>query len=153
VAAVLIDTNVLVYAHDSADPAKQERAIETLDGLQATSRGVLSVQVLAEFYVVATRGSRPLLLAGDAARQAARLAAAFPVLDLTPLVVLEAMRGVRERSLSYWDAQLWATARLNQIPVIFSEDFDVCALAGATIEGVHFVSPFVEDFCLDDWLA
>jgi len=50
--------------------------------------------------------------------------------------------------MSYWDAQIWASARLNQIPLILSEDFD----AGAIIEGVRFVNPFAGDFELDDWL-
>jgi len=68
-------------------------------------------------------------------------------LDLTPLIVLEAMRGVREHKLAYWDSQLWATARLNQIPIILSENFSV----GATLEGVHFVNPFAPDFVLEGW--
>jgi predicted nucleic acid-binding protein len=50
--------------------------------------------------------------------------------------VLEVIRGVKEYQLSFWDAQIWATAKLNQISVIYSEDFNV----GAIIEGVRFVN-------------
>jgi predicted nucleic acid-binding protein len=64
------------------------------------------------------------------------------VLDLTGMVALEAIRGVRDYQFNFWDAQVWATARLNQIPVVFSEDFN----AGTLIEGVRFVNPFAENF-------
>jgi len=67
--------------------------------------------------------------------------------DITPLVVIEAVRGVRVHKLSYWDAQFWATARLNQTPVIFTENFNV----GGALEGVRFVNPFGADFVLTDW--
>ncbi len=46
-----------------------------------------------------------------------------------------------------FDAQLWATALLNQVPVIFSEDF----ASGASLEGVRLVNPFSSGFDLADW--
>lgn len=49
-AAILIDTNVLVYAHDRANPIKQERAIRVLEHLYFTGNGRLSAQCLAEFF-------------------------------------------------------------------------------------------------------
>src|SRR5262245_14999853 len=120
---VLVDTNVLVYAHDPGEPAKQSRAIGVLEGLHAAGRGRLSVQSLAEFFVATTRGPVPRLKPAAAARQVERLLASWEVLDITPAIVVEAVRGATERKLSYFDAQLWATARLNQLPAIFSEDF------------------------------
>ena len=66
----------------------------------------------------------------------------------TPLIIFEAGRGVRDYQLSYYDAQIWATARLNQIPTIFSEDFN----NGATLEGVQFINPFAPDFVMEIWL-
>lgn len=139
--ATLIDTNVLVYAHDPAEPDKAARAIETLDHLQAVQEGRLSAQCLAEFFVVSTRGERPLLSLREAAKQVDLLAHAFQTLDITPMIVVEAGRGVREHKFSYWDAQIWATARLNQIPVILSEDFQ----HGSSFEGVRFLNPFAAD--------
>jgi len=65
------------------------------------------------------------------------------------LIILEAARGVETYQLSFWDAQIWASARLNQIPIIFSEDFNV----GASIEGVRFVNPFAPGFQITDWIA
>jgi len=63
------------------------------------------------------------------------------VKEITPFVVLEAARGVRDYQFSYWDAQVWAVAKLNQIPVIYSEDFNV----GAEIEGIRFLNPLADD--------
>ena len=146
--AILVDTNVLVYAHDRGEYAKQERAIETLRGLQLTESGLLSAQCLGEFFRAVTRGLRPILTVEQAALQVDRLARAWPVLDVTWQIVLEAVRGVQDHQLAYWDAQMWATAHLNQIPVVFSEDF----AAGATLGGVRFVNPFAEEFRLEQWV-
>ncbi|MFZ5592473.1 MAG: PIN domain-containing protein, partial [Bacillota bacterium] len=54
-AKVLVDTNILVYAYDSANPVKQKRALEVLDQLASSHAGALSAQVLAEFVVAVTR--------------------------------------------------------------------------------------------------
>ncbi|HKZ84630.1 MAG TPA: PIN domain-containing protein [Anaerolineae bacterium] len=145
--AVLIDTNVLVYAHDRGEPKKQAQAIKVLNYLQVTGQGRLSVQCLSEFFSIITRGKQPKLARDAAAQQVERLAHSFPVYDLTPLIVIEATRGARDHSLAYYDAQIWAAARLNQIPVVFSEDFS----AGSTLEGVQFVNPFAADFVLETW--
>ena len=146
-AAILIDTNVLVYAHDRSERAKQAQAIRVLEHLQLRGTGRLSAQVLAEFFRATTRGATAMLAPAEAGDQVDRFARAWPVLPITAPIVLEATRGVREHHLAYWDAQVWATARLNQIPVVLSEDFS----AGATLEGVRFVNPFATDFSLENW--
>jgi predicted nucleic acid-binding protein len=138
-AATLIDTNLLVYAHDPSEPDKAAMAIESLDRLQATQEGHLSAQCLAEFFIVVTRGESPLLSVPEAAQQVALLARAFTTHDITAMIVLEASRGVREYGFAYWDAQIWATARLNQLPLILSEDFQ----HGSIFEGVEFLNPFI----------
>ena len=109
-AGILVDTNVLVYAHDPADPGKQVRAIAVLAGLADHRAGILAAQSLAEFYWATTRTRRSLLTPAEAEAQIDRLAASWPVLDLTPAIVCEAVRGVRRHRLAYWDAQIWAAA-------------------------------------------
>ena len=146
-APVLIDTNVLIYVFDHGEQARQDQAIRVLQGLQTTGNGRLSAQSLAEFCAVTTRKLKPLLTRAEAVPQVERLIRAFPVIDLTPLVVIEAARGARDHSLAYYDAQIWAAARLNQIPVVFSEDFN----SGSTLEGVQYVNPFATDFVLEAW--
>lgn len=146
-ADILIDTNVLVYAHDRGEFVKQQQAIQILESLQLAGTGRLTTQVLGEFFRVVTKSTRPLLTIEQARQQVGYIARTWPVFDVTPLIVLEAARGVQEHQLSYYDAQVWAAARLNQIPVIFSEDF----ASGTTLEGVRFVDPFAADFVTSHW--
>lgn len=146
-APVLIDTNVMIYVFDHGDQARQDQAIRVLQHMQTTGNGRLSAQSLAEFCAVTTRKLKPLLTRAEAVTQVERFARAFPVIDLTPLIVIEAARGARDHSLAYYDAQIWAAARLNQIPVVFSEDFN----PGSTLEGVKFVNPFAADFVVEAW--
>jgi predicted nucleic acid-binding protein len=145
---ILVDTNVLVYFYDQASPEKQERADLVLNMLREAGVGRLSTQTLAEFINAVMRKLDPPLTAVQAYEQASSFAASWPVLDLTPQIVLEAARGVRDHRLTYYDAQIWAAARLNQIPVIFTEDFQ----DGQSLEGVRFVDPFAGKFNLDAWV-
>ncbi|MBV8546261.1 MAG: PIN domain-containing protein [Acidobacteria bacterium] len=144
---VLIDTNILIYAHQPSETLKYERALRTVESLGANGVGCISAQILAEFLSATMRGRHPILPVHDALHQATVLANVFRVLDLTALIVLEAARGVREHQLSYFDAQIWATARLNQVPVIFTEDF----IDGRRVEGVQFLNPLVATFDLAKW--
>lgn len=138
----LLDTNVLVYAHDGSDAAKQRRAAELLAHIGGASTGALPAQALAELASVALRKLKPPMPPSLLYRQIEDLECAFPVLPLTPAVVLEAVRAVRDHKLSYYDAQVWAVAKLHQIPILLSEDVD----SGSTLEGVTFIDPFAPDF-------
>jgi predicted nucleic acid-binding protein len=144
---VLIDTNILIYAHQPSETIKYDRALRLLDTLAEAGSGRLSAQILGEFLSATTRGRRPILAITEALRQATVLADAFPPFDLTGLIVLEAGRGVREHKLSYFDAQIWATARLNQVPAILTEDFT----NGRRLEGVQFLNPLLPSFDLARW--
>lgn len=139
---ILLDTNILVYAYDQNAPAKAKRARDILAHLHHTRRGCLSVQSLSEFVSIATRKLSPPLPPEIARQQVEALMGTFPIFDLTPQVVLEATRGLRDHRLAYYDAQIWATARLNQVAVIFSEDFSTLA----TLDGVRFINPMTYDF-------
>jgi len=144
---ILIDTNILLYAYDRAEPVKQPKALAVLDRFVTWRIGVLTPQILAEFFVNATRKLDPPLTVEDAYERIQNYLLAWDVIDVTGPIVLEAVRGVHTYKMSYWGAQIWASAKLYQIPVIFSEDFDV----GAVVEGVRFVNPFAEDFNLENW--
>lgn len=145
---VFVDTNVLVYAYDRSEPEKQRQALEVLDRLAVTGVGTISTQVLAEFFVAVTRKISAPLSVAEAHERVKNYLQSWAVVDLTGMIVLEAARGVRDHQFSFWDAQIWATARLNQVPVIFSEDFT----DGAVIEGIRFVNPFAESFDIEEWL-
>jgi predicted nucleic acid-binding protein len=139
---ILVDTNVLVYAYDRSEPEKQKRALGILDALAENENGALSVQVLSEFFNTITRKIAAPLSIADACERVSNYVAAWTIFDLTAVVILEATRGVRDHQFSLWDAQIWAIARLNQIPLVLSEDFQ----DGANIEGVRFLNPFAPEF-------
>ncbi len=145
---ILIDTNLLIYLYDPNQPDKQKQSELVLEQLELTRNGRLSVQALAEFFSVATRKLSPSLTSAQALDQVTLFTRLWPVFDLTPMIVMEAGRGVRDHKLSYYDAQVWATARLNQVPVVFSEDFR----DGSILEGVRFLNPFSPKFLLEKWL-
>jgi predicted nucleic acid-binding protein len=144
---VLIDTNVLVYSCDRHDLDKQQRAFDLMASLQESGSGCIGVQSLAEFFSSTTGGRAPLLSVATACARQAELARMWRVLDLTPAIALEAAAGVRDHRLNYWDAQIWATARLHQIPLVLSEDFQ----DGQWLEGVRFRNPFALSFDLRAW--
>jgi len=143
-AKVMLDTNVLVYAYDRSGDAKQEIAFRLLERLAGSGAGVISTQLLAEFFVTVTRKITLPLTLEQASARVRHFCRLWPVLGLNEMVIIEAIRGVREYRFSYWDAQVWATARLNQIGVVLSEDFP----ADSDVEGVRFFNPFHPGF---DW--
>lgn len=138
----LVDSNVLVYTLDARDPGKRERAKEVIRGVALSGSAALPVQSLSELSNVCLRKLEPALEPRKVRQEVERLYTAFEVIPLTAPVVMEALRGVDEHQFSYYDAQIWATARLAQIPVVLSEDFN----PGATLEGVSFLNPLDPTF-------
>lgn len=145
---ILVDTNVLVYAFDIAEAEKRARAMTILDELQTNALGCISIQCLSEFFNAATRGRKPMLTIEKALQHTQEYLLAFPTYLLTPSIVLLAARGVRDHSLSFYDAQIWASALSNDVPVIFSEDFQ----DGQVLDGITFVNPFTQNFELEKWI-
>ena len=119
----VVDTNILVYAHDRRDAAKQRRARAPLAELARAGTAALPAQALAEFSSVMLRRPRPPARPAELIREIEWLARAFAVLPLTHQVVLQALRGVRDHGFSFYDGQIWGAARLAQAAVLLSEDF------------------------------
>jgi predicted nucleic acid-binding protein len=99
-AAVLVDTNVLVYAHDRSEPDKQEKAIRVLDALEVGGNGRLIAQVLGEFFRATTKPPALMLTQEQAQQQIDNFIASWTILDTTSMVVQEAVRGVRTHHLT-----------------------------------------------------
>lgn len=140
---VFVDTNVLIYATDAGQGRRHEVATDVLWRL-GRSRLVASTQVVSEYANVLTHPSKRALTGADAAGYVHDL---FDSLDVIPLeagIVFAALEAVDRWGMPYYDAQIWAAAELNDIPVVLSEDFP----SGATLGGVRFVNPFEPDFDL-----
>lgn len=145
---VLLDTNILVYAYDRAEATKQAQARLVLNHFVHTQLACISTQVMAEFFVTATRKLKYPLTADEVEQRFNSYQQSFTIFPITPAVVMEALRVVRVYQLSFWDAQIWATAKLNQVSYIFSEDFQ----QGIVLEGVQVINPLVADFEMEVWV-
>jgi predicted nucleic acid-binding protein len=145
---IFLDTNLFVYAYDVVALTKADLALNLIDRIGAARAGILSAQVLSEFFNMITRKISVPLSIPEGRRRVEALLLTWTVAPVTELIVLEAVRGVEQHQLNFWDAQIWAAARLNHATVILSEDFQ----DGRTLEGVRFANPFKEGFRLDRWL-
>ncbi|MDR3754916.1 MAG: PIN domain-containing protein [Terracidiphilus sp.] len=130
------DTNVLIYTDDLSNFLKQKRALEVLNQHKLAKTGVLSLQVLQEYFVTVTRkyGVDP-----GVARRKVELFAAFDVVEPALSDVLAAIDLHQLRRLSYWDALIVHTAKQSGCPVVLSEDMQ----HGQVIDGVRIVNPFL----------
>jgi predicted nucleic acid-binding protein len=134
---VFVDTNVLVYARDTADPAKHARASEWVASLWEDGDGRLSLQVLQEYYVTTTRKLRPGLSPEEARADVLDLAAWSPV--VTDVQTVASAWTIEERfDLSFWDALIVAAAQVARCEVLLTEDLQ----HGMDLDGVRVADPF-----------
>lgn len=135
--SVFIDTNVLVYAADPADPVKRHQARAVIAALASGGRAHVSTQVLQELFVALTRGSRPITNP-ERARSVVAAAAELAVVQITTPAVFEAIDRARRLQLSFWDALIVGAARSAKCTRILSEDLN----PSQTIDGVRIENPF-----------
>ncbi len=129
------DTNVLIYADDRAAPAKQRRALELLAEHRRAATGVVSLQVLQEYFVTITR---KLGVEAAVARRKVELLAEFDVAAPDVADILAAIDLHRLHGFSFWDALIVRSAKQSGSRVLFSEDFQ----HGREVDGLLIVNPF-----------
>jgi predicted nucleic acid-binding protein len=132
-----VDTNVLAYAYDRSEAAKQPVARALLEALWRDRAGVLSTQVLQELYVVATRKFDPPMPCA-AAREIVVVYASWPVVQVDVPLVLAASELEERHTLSFWDALVVEAARRAGATRLVTEDLQ----AGRRIGGVAVENPF-----------
>lgn len=130
-----LDTNVLLYALGSEPDDAKARTARTL--LEEEDLA-LSVQVLQEFYVQATRPSRPDALTHLQAGNLVESFLRFPVQELTVAIVRAALETKDRFQLSYWDSAILEAARTLGCRVVLSEDLN----SGQDYDGVRVENPF-----------
>jgi predicted nucleic acid-binding protein len=131
-----VDSNVLIYAHDLDEPRKRATAIQIFEDLWLSKTGALSMQVLQEFYSVATRKIRSPL-PRPIAREAIERLAPWCI-ETTPLEIAAAFRIEDSAKISFWDALIVAAALKSGAVEILSEDMN----PGQTIAGIRIINPF-----------
>lgn len=131
------DTNILVYADDAAYPGKQEKAIGLVAKHFRQGTAVVSLQVLQEYFVAATR---KLNVAPEVAQRKVEVLARGRVVRSEASDVIAGIELCRLTRISFWDALIVQAARSAGAAVLYSEDLP----AGAVLGGVRVVNPFAE---------
>jgi len=131
------DSNILVYGYDRRDPAKRVRALGLLADAMESENGVVSAQVLGEFFNAVTRRI-PEALSFEDAEEVVSQVAILPVVELDYVLVRRAIGTSRRYQISYWDALIVAAAERAGCTRILSEDLN----PGQTYNGIPVVNPF-----------
>ena len=132
-----LDTNVLGYAHDSRDPRRQALAHRLIERLLVDQRGVVSLQVLREFFAVATR---KLGMDSAQARHHVRRYARFEVVTLGVADLLAAIDLHQLHRWSIWDALIVRAALNGGCRTLHTEDMH----SGYVVDGLTLRNPFAE---------
>ena len=132
------DTNVLVYTDDATEPGKQRKALDLYRQCHASGHGVVSTQVLQEYFVTATQ---KLGVDQVIARRKVELFATMDIVVTQVDDILAATDLARLHQLSFWDALIVRAAVVANCSVLYSEDLQ----QGFRINGLKISNPFVAE--------
>jgi len=132
-----IDTNIWVYAYDNHLPDKQQKAQNIVLSGVREGNGVLSTQVLGEFFMVVTKKINKPLSVSDA-RGIIKYMGRMKVQEIDVLIVERALDTLERYKISYWDALIIAAAERARCKRILSEDLN----AGQIYHGIEITNPF-----------
>jgi len=130
-----LDTNILLYCDDPTDATKHRRALELVLEHKTHRTGVVSLQVLQEYFVNATR---KLGLDPGLARQKVEVYSRFDLVEPVAADIFAAIDVYRLHQISFWDALVLHCARKAGCRVLLSEDMQ----HGRVVDGVEIVNPF-----------
>lgn len=131
---VFVDTNILVYSIDAHDPHRRERSRQALRDIIKDNSGVISTQVLQEFYVVVTKklGVEPIIAKGMI-----HGFESFEIVVIDLALIKDAIDCSVLNKISFWDALIVAGAESAKCETIWTEDLG----SGQTINGIQIVNP------------
>lgn len=132
---IFIDTNILIYSIDKFDKSKQKKARALLKEIAVSDTGVISTQVLQEFYVAATKklNAAPLIV-----KEIINGFEKFEVVQITLEIIKDAIDVSLLNKISYWDALIIASTETAKCTALITEDLN----AGQIIRGVKIINPF-----------
>lgn len=130
-----LDSNILVYTDDRAAPAKQAAALDLLEQHRRAGTGVISTQVLQEYFVAATRklGVEPA-----AAQRKVALFARLHLVQVDLDIIMAAIDLQRLHQISFWDALIGQAALAAGCTTLLTEDLQ----HGAALRGLRVLNPF-----------
>jgi len=132
---IFIDTNLLVCALDKADPEKQVKARELLRKIESDCLGVISTQVLQEYYVVATR---KLKVKPELMKKIISSLSKYEIVVINQPIIEKAIDISMSNKISFWDALIVASAVAARCRIIWTEDLN----QGQSISKIKIENPF-----------
>ena len=132
---IFIDTNILIYSMDNFDEQKRDNSRKLLKSLKDTREGVISTQVMQEFYVTATKKLKvdPLF-----AKEVMHSFEHFEVVMITPEIIKDAIDCGVLNQLSFWNSLIVSAAEHSKCNEIWTEDLN----HGQVVRGVKIVNPY-----------
>ena len=135
---IFVDTNVLVYVWDSAEPEKQKQALAWMTCLWRSRTGRLSYQVLTEFYITVTQKLDPGM-EPERARRNVRLFFPWHPVQIDSQTIETAWHVQDRHQLSWWDALIISAARNAGCKYLLTEDFG----SGEKFLEIKVINPFL----------
>jgi predicted nucleic acid-binding protein len=138
---VFLDTNIIVYAHDRSSGDKHAVAREIMDYLWESRKGVISVQVLQEFFVCVTKKiSKPLLIKN--ARAILEYLSTWDIVVNDKYITLKAIDLQEKYRFSFWDSLIIQAAIQSRASILLSEDLP----DGQVIKDLKILNPFTKEW-------
>lgn len=134
---LFLDTNILVYAYDASAGIKHQKASELLIQCWNAGTGVLSTQVLQEFFVTVTQ-KIPYPLEFDTAKNIISDLLKWEILSVNGECILDGIEIQRKYKFSFWDSMIIGAALKAGCDTILSEDLS----HRQTISGIRILNPF-----------
>jgi len=134
---IFIDTNILIYAHDLDAGKKHTIAVEIIKDIWEGRNGVISTQVLQEFYINMTRKILKTISPMEA-REIIRSYLSWEIKENSPMSIVRASEIEEKYRISFWDALIVVAAYSAKVDKILTEDLH----DGQMIEGIFIENPF-----------
>lgn len=134
-----LDTNIFAYTFDAKAPTKAKKAAQLIRQAADTGEGIVSYQVVQEFFNVAFRRFSQPMSVPEAEQYLITVFRPLLAVHSSPALYLEALRIAAKHRLAWYDSIIVASALEGQCETLYSEDFQ----HGRKIEGLRVENPFV----------
>jgi predicted nucleic acid-binding protein len=138
-ARFFLDTNIFVYTFDKSAPAKLRRSTQLVRQGVDTGKGVISYQVVQEFFNLALRGFTHPMSVADAEQYLATVFRPLAIVHSSQALYAEALRSTGRYGFSWYDSLIVSAALESQCAILYSEDLQ----HGQKIAGLEIQNPFV----------
>ena len=134
-----LDTNLFVYTFDAKAPAKAKKAAQLIRRAADTGEGIISYQVVQEFFNVALRRFAQPMRVAEAEQYLITVLRPLLAVHSSPAIYFEALRIAEKHRMSWYDSLIIAAALEGQCEKLYSKDFQ----HGQKIEALRIENPFV----------